>query len=167
MRRVQSFEFLDQSWLPGRLRAAATRYLNAAYANTPFPALWAAILAHVLEQCRVDRIVDLGSGAGGPVQLVLAEQARLGHRPRVTLTDRIRCQGPQPIRTLLSVTGLSQYSPRMCPRSFRDYGPFSCRFTILLRQWRGQFCGTRSGSGRPFVSLRLRREPCQQLPRRF
>ncbi len=87
MRRVQLFEFLDQSWLPGRLRAAATRYLTAAYATTPFPALWAAILARVLEQCRVDRIVDLGSGTGGPMELVLVELARLRHRPQVTLTD--------------------------------------------------------------------------------
>ncbi len=66
MNSIQLFEFLDQSWLPGRLRAAATRYLTAAHATTPFPAFWAAILARVLEQCRVDRIVDLGSGNGRP-----------------------------------------------------------------------------------------------------
>ena len=87
MRRVQLFEFLDQSWLPGRLRAVATRYLAAAHATTPFPALWAAILARVLEQCRVDRIVDLGSGSGGPMEVVLVELAKLGHTPQVTLTD--------------------------------------------------------------------------------
>jgi len=87
MHRVQLFEFLDQSWLPGQLRAAATRYLTAAHAATPFPALWAAILAGVLEQCGIDRIVDLGSGTGGPMELVLAELAKLGHTPQVTLTD--------------------------------------------------------------------------------
>ena len=88
MRRVQLFEFLDQSWLPGRLRAAATRYLTAAYAITPFPALWAAIVARTLEQYGIDRIVDLGSGAGGPIELVLVELAKLGHRPpQVMLTD--------------------------------------------------------------------------------
>ncbi len=87
MRRVQLFEFLDQSWLPGRLREAATRYINAAHATTPFPALWAAILARILEQCRIDRIVDLGSGSGGPMELVLVELAKRGQTPQVTLTD--------------------------------------------------------------------------------
>jgi hypothetical protein len=43
MRRYQLFEFLDQSWMPQRLRDAATRYLNAANRITPFPVLWAAV----------------------------------------------------------------------------------------------------------------------------
>jgi len=53
----------------------------------PLPALWAAILARVLDQCQVDRIVDLGSGSGGPMDLVLVELGKLGHTPQVTLTD--------------------------------------------------------------------------------
>lgn len=87
MRRYHLFEFLDQPWLPEQLRAAATRYLNAVHVITPFPALWAAVLARVLGECRVDHIVDIGSGSGGPMKPVLAEMARLGSRPRVTLTD--------------------------------------------------------------------------------
>jgi hypothetical protein len=87
MRRYHLFEFLDQSWLPEALRAAATRYLNAAYGHTPFPALWAAVTARVLGECGADHIVDIGSGSGGPMKLVLAELARLGTRPMVTLTD--------------------------------------------------------------------------------
>ncbi len=87
MRRYHLFEFLDQSWLPKQVRAAATRYLNAAYGTTPFPALWAAVIARVLGECGADQIIDIGSGSGGPMKLVLAELARLGRRPRVTLTD--------------------------------------------------------------------------------
>lgn len=87
MRRYHLFEFLDQPWLPKPLRAAATRYLNVAYRTTPFPAVWAAVIARVLGECGDDRIVDIGSGSGGPMKLVLAELARLGRRPRVTLTD--------------------------------------------------------------------------------
>jgi len=82
MRRYHLFEFLDQSWLPEQVRAAATRYLNAAYGTTPFPALWAAVIARVLGECGADQIVDIGSGSGGPMKLVLAELARLGRRPR-------------------------------------------------------------------------------------
>jgi hypothetical protein len=94
MRRLHLFEFLDQPWLPGRIRAAATLYLVAAYRITPFPALWAAQVARVLEECRLNQIVDLCSGAAGPISLVMAELARLGHRPRVTLTDLYPVAGP-------------------------------------------------------------------------
>ena len=87
MRRYQLFEFLDQAWLPTRLRGAATAYLTAAHATTPFPALWAAKMARVLKDCGLDQIVDLGSGSGGPMHLVIKEMAAQGYRPRVTLTD--------------------------------------------------------------------------------
>jgi len=87
MRRYQLFEFLDQAWLPARLRAAATNYLVAAYGTTPYPALWAEIVARVLRESRTDRIVDLGSGSGGPMRLVLSRMEEMGQRPRVTLTD--------------------------------------------------------------------------------
>lgn len=87
MRRLQLFEFLDQAWLPKALRAAGTAYLHAAHKTTPFPALWAGEIARVLERRGGDWIVDIGSGAGGPVPAVMAELGRKGHRPRVTLTD--------------------------------------------------------------------------------
>ena len=87
MRRYQLFEFLDQAWLPLRLREAAAAYLAAAYKTTPFPALWAGKIARLLEDRGADRIVDIGSGSGGPMQLVMRELAKLGHRPRITLTD--------------------------------------------------------------------------------
>jgi hypothetical protein len=87
MRRYQLFEFLDQPWLPDRLRAAAANYLKAAYATTSLPELWAEIIVGVLERCRLDRIVDLGSGSGGPMELVIRRMEKLGHRPGVTLTD--------------------------------------------------------------------------------
>ena len=87
MRRYQLFEFLDQPWLPDPFRSAATRYLAAAYATTPFPALWAAMLVRILEECGIDRIIDIGSGAGGPMEIVLREMASLGCVPSVTLTD--------------------------------------------------------------------------------
>lgn len=45
------------------------------------------MLTQVLDECGVDRIVDIGSGSGGPMQLVLKEMAKLGPLPHVTLTD--------------------------------------------------------------------------------
>jgi hypothetical protein len=87
MRRYQLFEFLDQPWLPGRLRAAAANYLKAAYKTTSLPAAWAEIIVGVLERCGRDRIVDLGSGCGGPMELVMSRMDKLGYHPGVTLTD--------------------------------------------------------------------------------
>jgi hypothetical protein len=87
MRRYQLFEFLDQSWLPHRLRVAATGYLTASYAYTSFPARWAGVVARVLDDGGTNRIIDIGSGSGGPMELVFAEMARLGRKPLVTLTD--------------------------------------------------------------------------------
>jgi hypothetical protein len=87
MRRLHLFEFEDQPWFPARLRAAMTSYLAATYRITPFPKLWAVQIARVLEECKLEEIVDLGSGSAGPLPLVAAELEKLGHRVRVTLTD--------------------------------------------------------------------------------
>ncbi len=87
MRRYHFFELLDQVWLWAKLRRWATSYLAASYRLTPFPALWAGMLAQVLDKCGCDRIVDLGSGSGGPMDLVMSELAKTGHRPKATLTD--------------------------------------------------------------------------------
>ena len=82
MRRFQLFEFLDQPWLPGALRAAAANYLTAAYRTTPFPALWAEKIASVLERSGLGRIVDIGSGSGGPMELVMGHLEKRGYRPK-------------------------------------------------------------------------------------
>ena len=87
MRRLHLFEFEDQRWFPHRLRAAMTAYLAATYRITPFPRLWAGQIACVLEEGRLNEIVDLGSGSGGPVPLVAAELDRLGRKVHITLTD--------------------------------------------------------------------------------
>lgn len=97
MRRYQLFEFLDQAWLPAALRRWATSYLMASYKLTPFPAIWSQMMARVLDECGLDRIVDLGSGSGGPMGLVMSELAKTGHRPRVTLTDLY------PVRTATAI----------------------------------------------------------------
>jgi hypothetical protein len=86
--RRQLFEFEDQEWLPQTLRRAMQSYLAAAYRLTSLPQLWAESLASLLAHDQVNDIVDLGSGAGGPVPLVQDELRRLGFTVQVTLTDR-------------------------------------------------------------------------------
>ena len=84
MARLHLFEFLDQRWLPATLRQGATAYLNAAYEVTPLPRLWAGMLYRALAESGETRIVDLGSGSGGPLAAVARH---LENRPEITLTD--------------------------------------------------------------------------------
>ena len=87
MSRWHLFEFEDQSWLPRRLRNAMTAYLACVYGATPLPKLWAEQLASVMADSHEDRIVDLGSGSGGPLTLIETELKKLGREPKIQMTD--------------------------------------------------------------------------------
>ena len=93
VRRRHLFEFGDQAWLPAKLRDAMTSYLATAYRITPLPRLWAKQLAQVLAECGLDEVVDLGSGSGGPISVVIREMDALGASARFTLTDLYPRQG--------------------------------------------------------------------------
>jgi hypothetical protein len=64
-----------------------TSYLAAAYRITPFPKLWADRISKLLRKDGVNEIVDLGSGAGGPLVLVIDELTDRGFKISATLTD--------------------------------------------------------------------------------
>jgi len=85
--RLHLFEFEDQPWFPAPLRVAMTSYLVAAYGITPFPKLWAARLSGLMHRDTPNKIVDLASGSGGPLRIVLREFGPLGYPLEVTLTD--------------------------------------------------------------------------------
>ena len=95
--RRQLFEFEDQPWFPRKLRQAMQSYLATAYRLTPFPKLWAGCLAPLMSYDQVNEIVDLASGAAGPIPLVADALRGLGLTIRVTLTDLF----PNPSATLL------------------------------------------------------------------
>jgi len=59
----------------------------AAYGITPFPKLWASRLSSLLHPNTPNKIVDLASGSGGPLGIVLREREPLGYPLDVTLTD--------------------------------------------------------------------------------
>lgn len=85
--RLHLFEFEDQPWFPSSLRVPMTSYLAAAYRITPFPMLWAERISELLSKDRVNEVVDLGSGSGGPTVMVIRELNALGFETRMTLTD--------------------------------------------------------------------------------
>ena len=88
MKRVHTLEFEDLAWFPDWLRDAMTRVLVVFSRLVGVPAGLAAVLSRVLREERLDRVVDLGSGAGGVMPEVL---------------DRIRQQaGLADVKLLLS-----------------------------------------------------------------
>jgi hypothetical protein len=88
MKRIQLFEFLDQPWFPPVLRRAMTAYLKVMHRMLRIDRAWAPKLAQLFRETGEDRWVDLCSGAGGPVALIVPTvRASLGREPAVTLTD--------------------------------------------------------------------------------
>ena len=85
--RLHLFEFNDQPWLPSSIRNALTAYLYVAYRSTPFGALFATQVAALMKETGSNKIVDLCSGAGGPVAIVEAELRKAGATPQTTMTD--------------------------------------------------------------------------------
>jgi len=75
--RMHLFEFGDQVWFPGPLRDGMTAYLAATYRMLPVPVPWAVLLQKALQRSGSRRVIDLCSGAGGPLPLVLDRLAAI------------------------------------------------------------------------------------------
>ncbi len=88
MKRVHSFEFNDQPWLPAAVRNAMTDYLEFAERLCKLYEPVIPILAGALRETGCRRVVDLCSGAGGPWLEVLPRLRALGLDIDVTLTDK-------------------------------------------------------------------------------
>lgn len=92
MRRVQLFEFEDQPWLPAWVRDALTDHLARLFRSPTVAPLHEAMadhLAAVLQRAEASHVVDLCSGAGGPMPAVLPLLEARSMRPvSVILTDR-------------------------------------------------------------------------------
>ena len=97
MRRMQLFEFEDQPWLPGWVRDALTDHLAQLFtapAVAPLHDVLAEHLGDLIDHDGSDRVLDLCSGAGGPLPAVLPlVEERLERPVSVTLTDRYPHQG--------------------------------------------------------------------------
>lgn len=87
MWRLHLFEFGDQQWLPRVLRDAERAYMATSYRLLPLPALWAERISTVLDPGKVAELLDLCSGSGGPMPLILEELESRGYRAHATLTD--------------------------------------------------------------------------------
>ena len=88
MPRFHLLEIEDQPWCPAPIRDAATDFLQFALHLGNNYAPIAPCLRQALERAGADRIVDLGSGGGGPWLRMLRELDKTGPPVEVCLTDR-------------------------------------------------------------------------------
>lgn len=96
MRRFQLFEFTDMEWFPSVLRSSALAFLSTLYrlsgaANQTLGEK----LAGVLKATGSDEILDMASGATGPVLHLLPALRRLCGPVKVTLSDRFPARSGQ------------------------------------------------------------------------
>jgi hypothetical protein len=86
--RLHLFELEDQAWLPAIVRDLATDFLH--FGETIFglyrPAV--ALLGEALRATRAEHVVDLCSGAGGPIPALHRALSAEGVSVGFTLTDR-------------------------------------------------------------------------------
>ncbi len=103
MKRRQLFEFQDKPWFPDLIREGQIEILSHANRISGFASAFAAAFAEGFVRTQ-GPILDICSGAGGPVTLMLDALARQGAElPRVLLSDlypkipawrRLRAQWP-------------------------------------------------------------------------
>jgi SAM-dependent methyltransferase len=89
MRRLHLFEFEDLTWFPSAIREAMTDFLSfmGAVADKPLGP-FADRLERAMRITGDDRLLDLGSGGGGPALTVARLLTRRRGEPvKVTLTD--------------------------------------------------------------------------------
>lgn len=77
-RRHQLFEFCDQPWLPDIIQTYLMRYLLTIHRISKLHTVWQAFLLKIIAAAKVKRIVDIGSGAGGPCRLIADDFAATG-----------------------------------------------------------------------------------------
>lgn len=88
MKRMQLVELEDLPWFPAVLRDGGTAYLALAERASGHAKRLVPPLERALAATGATRVVDLCSGAGGPVRVVADELAARGRPVHVTLTDR-------------------------------------------------------------------------------
>ena len=88
MGRLHLFEFGDQQWFPQLLRDAETAYLATSYRLLPrLWRRWMERISTILPVGEPVEILDLCSGAGGPIASLVDELEMHGYQVRVRLTD--------------------------------------------------------------------------------
>lgn len=71
MKRIQLFEFEDYNWFPNWLRACMTNLIVVLHKMMGISEVLGYLIARVLKEKNLSKIIDLGSGSGGAMPEVL------------------------------------------------------------------------------------------------
>lgn len=96
MKRVQLFEFEDFNWFPNTLRNSMTNLLVVLHKMMKLDKVIAKLVRETLQKENLNSIVDLGSGSGGSMPVVL--ESILEENPDVSLTMTDLYPNPQAIK---------------------------------------------------------------------
>ena len=108
MRRVQLFEFEDQTWLPRMFRDYLTTLLHYQITSSRVYASAAPKLKDGMQQTNCTQIVDLGSGGGGPlIQIQEILEREEAFPVSVLLTDKF--PNSRAIKVIRASSGNIQY----------------------------------------------------------
>ncbi len=88
LKRIHWFEFHDLAWFPAKFRDALTEWLRVLWDRIDAYSAIAPILAEMLYQSHAVRIVDLCSGASGPLLGIQQEFEAFGWSFRAVVTDK-------------------------------------------------------------------------------
>ncbi len=155
--KLPYFEFGDQPWFPPVLREAETAYLATAYRL--WPALtqqWAEKISTVLPRQEPTELLDLCSGSGGPLPLVVDELRKRNYEVRAKLTDLYpnpKTGSPPRITWLAEPVNAMQVPPELTGvrTMFSAFHPFRPEAAqAILRdafEHRRAICIFESGSG--------------------
>jgi len=88
LKRIQWFEFHDLAWFPATFRDALTEWLRVLWDRIEADSAIAPILAEMLHESCTARIVDLCSGAGGPLLGIQQEFEAVGWSFNAVVTDK-------------------------------------------------------------------------------
>lgn len=87
MARLHLFELEDQAWFPRLLRDAATAYLQQAMRLSGQASHLVPKMRDALDTAGTQHLIDLGSGGGGPLPVMMEALQEQGIDASATLTD--------------------------------------------------------------------------------
>jgi hypothetical protein len=88
LKRIHWFEFHDAARFPATFRDALTEWLRVLWDRIDASSAIATVLAEMLDESHAIRIVDLCSGAGGPLLGIQQEFEAIGYSFRAVVTDK-------------------------------------------------------------------------------
>lgn len=111
MRRLHLLEFEDLPWFPERIRNGATACLRAFGKLGNMGHFMAPALARALQKSREHQLIDLCSGAAGPLPEVLKSLQAQNLQLQVLLTDKY----PNPVALAHTVNAYADLAVRFYP----------------------------------------------------